>query len=105
MPHSLRQTEAQRVGHREYPSMRGGGHPRVQNGTVMRIGVIAFCSEMKTTELTRKQLSSVPCPTCGVSAGQRCVLVTGAPRKGPHVNRKLAATEVVEAERFKSAAD
>src|ERR1700730_215376 len=56
-------------------------------------------------ELTPKQLSAVPCPTCGVAAGQRCVLLSGAPRNEPHVDRKIAATEAVEKERFKSAAD
>src|ERR1700738_1433122 len=33
------------------------------------------------------------------------VLLSGAPRKEPHVNRKLAAIEAVEKERFRSAAD
>jgi len=69
------------------------------------VGVIAFCSEMKMKELTPKQLSAVPCPTCGVAAGKRCVLLSGAPRNEPHVDRKIAATEAVEKERFKSAAD
>ena len=55
--------------------------------------------------LTAKQISSVPCPTCGAAAGERCVLLSGAPRKEPHVNRKLAAIEAVEKERFRSAAD
>jgi hypothetical protein len=59
---------------------------------------------MKTRELTPKQLTTVPCPTCGAAAGERCVLLSGGPRKEPHVNRKLAATEAVE-KRFKSAAD
>ncbi len=45
--------------------------------------------------MKRKQLLSVPCPTCGVAAGQRCVLHSGRIRKEPHVDRKLAATEVV----------
>ena len=67
--------------------------------------VLAHYIRMKKSELTTKQLSSVTCPTCGVAAGQRCVLVSGAPRKEPHANRKLAATEAVEKERFRSAAD
>ena len=40
-------------------------------GNSFAAGVIAFCSEMKTNELTPKQISSVPCPTCEVAAGQR----------------------------------
>jgi hypothetical protein len=40
-------------------------------------------------------LSCVQCPTCGVPAGKRCERYSGAPRKEPHVNRKLAAIEAV----------
>jgi hypothetical protein len=77
----------------------------VQKGTVFRLAVRAFCSEMKMKELTPKQLSAVPCPTCGVASEQRCVLLSGAPRNEPHVRRKIAATEAVEKRRFKVAAD
>jgi hypothetical protein len=48
---------------------------------------------MRMHELTPKQLSSVPCPTCGVGVGQRCVLHSGGPRSEPHVDRKLAVAE------------
>jgi CRP/FNR family transcriptional regulator, cyclic AMP receptor protein len=51
---------------------------------------------MKKKELTTKQMSSVRCPTCGVAAGQRCVLHSGAPRSEPHVDRKLSAIEAIE---------
>jgi hypothetical protein len=51
---------------------------------------------MKKKELTPKQLSSVPCPTCGVAAGRRCVLHSGAPRSEPQIDRKFAATEAIE---------
>ncbi len=51
---------------------------------------------MKKKELTPKQLSSVPCPTCGVAAGERCVLHSGAPRSEPHVDRKFSAVEATE---------
>ena len=51
---------------------------------------------MKKRELTKKQVSSVPCPTCGVSAGRRCVLNSGGLRFEAHVNRKLSAIEVIE---------
>src|SRR6516165_6413079 len=51
---------------------------------------------MKKRNLNRKQLSSVPCPKCGVTAGQRCVLHSGALRSEPHVDRKLSAIEAIE---------
>jgi hypothetical protein len=47
-------------------------------------------------KLTLKQQSSVACPTCGVAAGKRCVLVAGGLRTEPHPNRKVAAAEVLE---------
>jgi len=49
--------------------------------------------------LSAKQLSSVECPTCGVGARQGCELYSGGLRSTPHVNRKLAAVEVIEAKR------
>lgn len=55
------------------------------------------------SDLTPKQLSSVPCPTCGVPAGERCLLHSGSPRSESHVDRKLCAAEAVEAERFRRA--
>jgi hypothetical protein len=65
-----------------------------QNAT----GVLVHSARMKKKELTPKQLSSVPCPTCGVAAGKRCVLLSGAPRSKPHADRKFAATEAIERE-------
>jgi hypothetical protein len=50
---------------------------------------------MRTSDMSPKQLSSVPCPTCGVVAGQRCVLYSGGLRRGPHLERKLSAAEAV----------
>jgi predicted transporter len=47
-------------------------------------------------ELARKQMSSVPCPTCGVAVGMRCILYSAALRLEPHVLRKLAAIEALE---------
>jgi hypothetical protein len=52
---------------------------------------------MKKSELTPKQISSVPCPTCGVSSGECCVLHSGLPRSESHVDRKFAAIEAIEA--------
>jgi hypothetical protein len=50
---------------------------------------------MTMRELTQKQLSSVPCPTCGASVGERCILHSGGPRSAPHVDRKLSAAEAL----------
>jgi hypothetical protein len=51
---------------------------------------------MKKKDLTLQQLRSVPCPTCGVPAGDRCLLHSGGLRSDSHVNRKLAAAEAIE---------
>jgi len=90
-------------------------HPRpdamrlgVQNGTTFHFGLHCgsrLLHPVSMKNLTAKQISSVPCPTCGVAAGKRCVLLSGAPRKEPHVDRKIAATEAVKKERFRPAAD
>jgi hypothetical protein len=56
-------------------------------------------SRMKIRDLTKKQLSSVPCPMCGVPAGHRCLLQAGGLRKEPHTDRKLVATDMVERKR------
>ena len=55
---------------------------------------------MKRRDLTPKQLNSIPCPTCGVSAGQRCLLAAGGMRVAPHVDRQLAAAEDIEARKL-----
>jgi len=52
---------------------------------------------VKTKELTAKQISSVPCTTCGAAVGEACELHTGAPRTEPHRDRKLSAAETLEA--------
>jgi hypothetical protein len=62
----------------------------------LRDWVLVHSARMKKKELTPKQLSSVPCPTCGVAAGKRCVLLSGAPRSKPHVDRTFAASEALE---------
>ena len=58
---------------------------------------------MRIKDLTPAQLRSVPCPTCGVPAGKRCVLHSGALRSESHVDRKLAAAEAAEAKRHRRA--
>jgi hypothetical protein len=45
--------------------------------------------------LTAKQISSVPCPTCGVAPGMRCERYSGALRRQPHIDRRFVATEVL----------
>jgi hypothetical protein len=67
----------------------------VLNETVLR-DVLGHASRMTRADITQKQLVSVPCPTCGVSAGARCLLHSGAKRAEPHVDRKLLATEAIE---------
>ena len=54
---------------------------------------------MRMSDMTPKQLSSVPCPRCGVDMGKGCVQLSGALRAGPHVDRRLAAIEAVEIKR------
>jgi hypothetical protein len=49
---------------------------------------------MKIRELTKDQLLSVPCPTCGVAIEVPCELTTGYPRNEPHRDRKLVAAEL-----------
>jgi hypothetical protein len=44
-------------------------------------------------------LHAVPCPICGVAAGERCLLHSGGLRNEPHLDRKLSAIEAVEAKR------
>jgi len=51
---------------------------------------------MKKSELTPKQVSYGPCPTCGVAIRKSGVLNSGAPRSRPHVDRRFAAIEAAE---------
>jgi hypothetical protein len=51
---------------------------------------------MKKSNLTPEELISVPCPTCSAAAGERCLLLSGAPRSEPHVDRKLSAIEAIK---------
>ncbi len=75
-----------------------GAHS-VLNGTDLRL-VLSHRIQMRMSDLTAKQLFSVPCPTCGVAPGERCLLHSGAPRSGPHVDRKLSAAEAIETKRI-----
>jgi hypothetical protein len=57
---------------------------------------------MKISQLTRKQLTSVRCPTCGVASGKRCILVAGVLRSKPHLNRRLMVADSLEAKKDKN---
>src|SRR5258705_9780332 len=51
--------------------------------------VYSHSIRMKKSQLTPKQVSSVPCPTCGLAIRKSCVLNSGAPRSTPHVDQSL----------------
>jgi hypothetical protein len=51
-------------------------------------------------DMPPKQFAAVPCPTCGVAAGQRCLLHSGGFRTEAHIDRKLAAMEAAELNRI-----
>jgi hypothetical protein len=67
----------------------------VQNGTVGSIAVSDYFRVNK-----EQQCVSVPCPICGGYAGPGCNLHAGDLRPEPHVDRKLAAAEAIEAKRI-----
>jgi hypothetical protein len=58
--------------------------------------ILSQYSLVNKRDLTRKQMSSVPCPTCGVPAGKRCLLYSGGLRFEPHLIRKLSAAAALE---------
>jgi len=82
------------------PFRAGSGYTEVFKNERFRGWVLSHSVRMKKKELTPKQLSSVPCPTCGVAAGKRCVLLSGTPRREPHVDRKLSAAEAIKTKRI-----
>ena len=57
------------------------------------MGLGQYLSAMKA-ELSPKQILAVPCPTCGVAAGEKCELTTGQPRFESHRDRRLIAAEL-----------
>jgi hypothetical protein len=67
----------------------------VSNKTVLS-GYLSHSGGMRMGDLTQKQFISVPCPTCGVAAGARCLLHSGSPRSEPHVDRRLSAADAIE---------
>lgn len=60
--------------------------------------------EVKSKELTARQVLSVPCATCGASVGEACELHSGALRTEPHRERKLTAAEAAETRLVRRAA-
>jgi hypothetical protein len=75
------------------------GAQSVLNGTALRL-VLSHRIQMRMSDLTAKQLFSVPCPTCGVGPRERCLLHSGVPRSESHVDRKLSAAEAIETKRI-----
>jgi hypothetical protein len=47
---------------------------------------------MDRNQLEKLSLT-VPCPTCGAAAGQKCELNTGKARTTPHRDRRLNAAD------------
>jgi len=62
--------------------------------------VMAHSFLMRMIDMAPKLFLDVPCPTCGVTSGNRCVLHSGGLRSEPHVDRKLCAVEAVKAKRI-----
>jgi hypothetical protein len=65
----------------------------IEHSPAVKLGMMR---NVKTKELTPKQILSVICSTCGAAIGEPCELHTGALRTEPHRDRKLSATEVAE---------
>jgi hypothetical protein len=88
-------------GDRAYPLVEGADKVPKVCGMEQLYGV--FFSNligMKIVHLTKKQLSSVPCPTCAIPVGHRCQLQAGGLRNEPHMARKVAAAEAIERKRI-----
>jgi hypothetical protein len=54
---------------------------------------LEYCPSAMRKELTPQQISSVPCPTCGVQPREKCQLNTGQPRNNPHRDCRLFAAD------------
>jgi hypothetical protein len=67
--------------------------------TVLR-KIPASLVSMRMRDLSAGMFLAVPCPTCGVAAGMRCLLHSGGRRNEPHIDRKLIAIEAVETKRI-----
>ncbi|MGA8764832.1 MAG: hypothetical protein WB562_18330 [Candidatus Sulfotelmatobacter sp.] len=49
--------------------------------------------EAKERRLGVVSTLTIPCPTCGAEAGERCKLVTGELRSEPHRDRRVIAKD------------
>jgi hypothetical protein len=58
--------------------------------------VLNQSGQMNKKDLTREETNSVPCPTCGVGVGKRCILYSGGLRSEPHLVRKIVAIEALD---------
>src|SRR5271169_3803327 len=56
---------------------------RVPNGAALT-NDLSHSVPVRMKDLTPEQFSSVPCPMCGVAAGKRCLLHSGAMHSEPH---------------------
>ena len=68
---------------------------------LFNIDHLFFCllftmGNMKTRELTEKQILLVRCPTCDADPGKRCELSTGGLRFSPQRDRILSASDMVK---------
>lgn len=88
------------------PASRVSAHLRggVSQNRQTCVWVLMHDFRVKKSELTLKLSLSVPCPTCGVGAGQRCVLYSDSRRTEAHVERKLSAIEAIEQNHIKRGA-
>lgn len=48
------------------------------------------------TNLTPQLFLAIPCPACGVDAGEDCIWPEGGLRSDFHIDRKLDAAEAIE---------
>jgi hypothetical protein len=49
--------------------------------------------EVKTAQLSLKQILSVPCPVCRAKPKEQCTFTTGHPSVKTHIKRALASTK------------
>jgi hypothetical protein len=70
-----------------------GSRVRLFTGLPTPAQGLAYCPSAMRKKLTPQQISSVPCPICGVQPQEKCQLNTGQPRNNPHRDRRLFAAD------------
>jgi len=55
----------------------------------MQLRITAYKPPVKRA--IRRAALSLPCPTCGVKPGERCMNKSGLPRRDPHRDRRQIA--------------